>query len=185
MAGGTERYVRDLARAQAGYGLDVWVVTLCRDVTGTLPGHLAHDDRDGLVKIVRLPGIGTRRVAQSARPDTLIRILLAATAIHLHDLRFAFAEAIFAARVRRVPVFLHTHGLLFHTSSMERLKGLALRYYFSPLLRRVPGLVLASSQADVEQLTGHAPGLAPKIRPFPNAIDLSSLLAATPNSTAR
>lgn len=180
LTGGTERYVRDLARHQARRGLKVTVLSLCRDVTRTTADHLEHDDRDDSVTIVRVPGIGTRRFAQAVRPDYVIKILARAAVIHLHDLRFAFAETMMASISRGIPILFHTHGLLYHTAEFGRLKDAALHLYFGPLLRAAPGFVLASSRADMVNLSARVPGLAEKIRYFPNAIDLSHVSSAVP-----
>jgi alpha-1,3-mannosyltransferase len=180
LTGGTERYVRDLARAQASRGYEVWVLTLCRDVTRTTLRHLPHRDEDGEVRIIRVPGVGTARVALATRPDAVLNVLSQASAIHLHDLRFAFAEAALAGSRNSTPIFVHTHGLFFHTPVLQHAKTLAIKYYFAPILARIPGVILASSNADAEQLLTRASQLRRKLRYFPNAIDLSPLLPVVP-----
>ncbi len=159
------------------------MVSLCRDLSGVYSGHLAHAERLENVRIARVPGVGTARFAQSIRPDRVVRALLHADAIHLHDLRFSFAEAALVAAARRIPLFVHTHGLFYHTPHYRIVKDLILRHYFGRGIQASGALVLASSASDRDRLLEVVPRLAARTRLFPNAIDLSPLLAASPKPT--
>ena len=177
MLGGIERYVFDVATGQASAGHDVTVVTLDSDVIGDWPGRLPpHETIDG-VEVVRLPGMGNRRFAVCLRPDRLIAQLRHADAIHHHDLRFMTGVVAVTAAVYRRPLFIHTHGLLFHTAWATSLKRLAVRAYYGPLLRATGARIIASSQPDFDLLLQHAPYLAERTVTFENAMLLRPLLA--------
>jgi alpha-1,3-mannosyltransferase len=176
LRGGTERYVGDLAHEGLRRGHEVRVLTLRRDVTGAVPGSLPARDDDRGVEVVRIPGAGNRRAAIGFRPDLLGRAIRDADVVHLHDLRFAFVSgSLFAGMLRR-PAIFHTHGLIFHTRSATGLKRFAVRGLFAPLLAMPRARVVASSEPDQSLLVSLAPYLAPRIRLFENAIDLSRVI---------
>jgi len=177
LVGGTERYTGDLARAQAAAGHHVTVVTLDRDVTGIRNGRLRPRSRELDVDIVRLPGFGTKRFGITLRPDRLVRLVQAADAVHLHDLRFHLLLITAATALERRPLYLHTHGLIFHTDAWLRLKRLAFRFYYAPILRATRTTVLASSQTDLDQLRRLAPGLAASAMLLPNGVELGEFLS--------
>ena len=176
LLGGTERYIEDLAHAQAARGHRVFVVTLDRDVTGMDPTPLAARDTIDGIPVLRLPGSGNRRVAVTWRPDRLLRAMRSADIVHLHDLRFGFLLAVAGSMVDRRPLILHTHGLIFHTPWAQRLKVLAMRTFFGPLLRLGRVWVVASSAPDRSALLQHAPYLADRTVVLENAIRLGDLL---------
>jgi glycosyltransferase involved in cell wall biosynthesis len=126
---------------------------------------------------MRLPGIGGRRFGLTTRPDRLARAVADADVVHAHDLRFMFGATAVAARARRRPLILHTHGLVFHTEFAGGIKRLALRAYYAPLIRFARARVVASSATDAARLTAVLPDLAARTVTFENALRLDRLLA--------
>lgn len=176
LLGGTERYVKDLAEAQARSGSRVTVLTLDRDVTAASADRLAPDEVIGGVLVRRLSGTGGHRFAVTFRPDLAARAIAAADVVHLHDLRFLAGLVAATSAVRRRPLLFHTHGLIFHTQWGSRIKEVAMRAYFGPALQLSRAWVLASSDADRKRLLRSAPGLARRTVTVPNAIALDQLL---------
>jgi alpha-1,3-mannosyltransferase len=174
--GGTEKYVHDLAAAQAAAGREVTVLTLDRDVVGPTVGLPRRETLDG-VRVVRVPGRGSAQIAVSYRPDRVWREIVRHDVVHLHDLRFGLATAAIGAAAARRPRILHTHGLIFHSGSGSWVKRLAMRLYFGPLIRLGGFRVLASSESDRALLLRDAPYLGSRSVTFPNAIPLAGLLA--------
>lgn len=172
--GGTERYVRDLATAQAREGNHVTVLTLDRDIAGT-PGRLPKSEFVDGVHVRRVPGWGTRQTALTFRPDVIARAVRAHDVVHLHDFRFAVGLIAVTARLFGRPWVMHTHGLIFHTDSGSRVKRLAMKLYYGPLLRAGHAAVVASSEADRDLLLGHVAGLTSRVATFENAIPLERL----------
>jgi alpha-1,3-mannosyltransferase len=174
-SGGTEKYVHDLAFAQAAAGREVTVLTLDRDVAGPTRGLPHHETIDGL-EVVRVPGRGSAQIAVTYRPDRIWREIARHDVVHLHDLRFAMTTAVIGAAIARRPRILHTHGLIFHSGSGSRIKRLAMRLYFGPLLRLGSVWVAASSEADRVLLLRDAAYMAKRTFVYLNAIPLSPLL---------
>ena len=167
--------MHDLAVAQAEVGYEVTILTLDRDVAGPTKGLPRRETMDGL-EVVRLPGRGIPQVAITYRPDRIWREIARNDVVHIHDLRFALASTVIGARFSRKPLILHTHGLIFHSSASSRLKRLAMRFYFGPLLRVGAVQTVASSEADRHLLLRDAPYLAGRTATLANAIPLAPLL---------
>jgi glycosyltransferase involved in cell wall biosynthesis len=181
LVGGTERYVHDLAAAQANAGYDVTVLTLDRDVMGIDARRFpARETVDG-VSICRVPGVGTSRSAICLRPDIVAKQIRSADVVHLHDLRFLVGTVAVLCRASSRQMVLHTHGLLFHTTFARTVKHLALRYYYSPLLRLARAQVIASSEPDHMLLVEHAPALKRWTITLENCVDLNLLLRLEPH----
>lgn len=174
--GGVEKYVHDLALAQAAAGREVTILTLDRDVAGPTRGLPRHETLDGL-EVVRLPGRGTRQVAFTYRPDRIWREIARHDVVHLHDLRFALTSAVLGAALLRRPRIFHTHGLIFHGAGGSRLKRLAVRLYFGPLLRLGGARVVADSPTDRILLLRDAPYMMGRTQTCLNAVRLTQLLA--------
>ncbi len=173
--GGTEKAVRDLAVAEAAAGRKVTILTLDRDIFGSARNLPARETLDGL-EVVRVPGWGTPQVAFTYRPDRIWREIARHDVVHIHDLRFAFASSIVGGLAWRRPRIFHTHGLIFHSGGGRRLKRLAMRLYFGPLLRLGGVRVVADSDSDRLLLLRDAPYLAGAATTFLNAIPLEPLL---------
>jgi alpha-1,3-mannosyltransferase len=173
--GGTEKYVHDLAFAQAATGREVTILTLDRDVAGPTKGLPGREKMDGLA-VVRVPGRGIPQFATSYRPDRIWREIARHDVVHIHDLRFALASTVIGAVFARRPRILHTHGLIFHSGGGLQLKRLAMRLYFGPLLRLGGVRIVASSETDMALLLRDAPYLASRTVTCPNAIPLAPLL---------
>lgn len=176
LLGGTETYVRDLAEAQALLGHSVTVVTLDHDVTGVVSDRLPRVEERNGVRVVRLPGVGSRRFALTSRPWTLAREISTAHVVHLHDIRFMTGLVCLLARLRGRRVFVHTHGLLFHTKFAARLKRFLMRTYYGPVLRLSRATIVADSGADRDILLGLVPYLAGRVLLLDDAIRLDWLL---------
>lgn len=175
LVGGTEKYVHDLAVAQAEAGCQVTILTLDRDVFGLTKALARKETLDGL-QVVRIPGWGSPQVAITFRPDRIWREIARHDVVHLHDLRFALTSSVIGAVVARRPRIFHTHGLIFHSGGGLRFKRLAMRFYFGPLLRLGGVRTVASSEADRVLLLRDAPYLAKLTNTYPNAIPLERLL---------
>lgn len=173
--GGTEKYVHDLAAAQAAAGREVTILTLDRDVVGSARGLPHRELLDG-INVVRLPGRGTAQIAVTFRPDRVWREIARNDVVHVHDLRFALATAVLGSAVARRPRIFHTHGLIFHSGGGGPLKRLAMRLYFGPLLRLGGVRTVASSDGDRALLLRDAPYLAKRTVTCPNAIPLAPLV---------
>ena len=173
--GGTEKSVHDLARAQVEAGCRVTVLTLDRDTSGPTKGLPRRETLDGL-QVVRVPGRGSPQLAVSYRPDLIWREIGRHDVVHVHDLRFAMATTVIGACVARRPRIFHTRGLIFHSGGGQRLKRLAIRFYFGPLLRLGGVRTVASSEADRALLLRDAPYLAKLTFSYPNALPLKRLL---------
>lgn len=174
--GGTEKYVHDLAAAQAAAGREVTILTLDRDIAGPTKGLPSRETLDGLT-VVRLPGRGNAQIAFTYRPDRIWREIARHDVVHLHDLRFALASAVIGAAIARRPCIFHTHGLIFHSGAGSPFKRLAMHLYFGPLLRLGGVRTVASSEADGVLLLRDAPYLAKRTVTCPNAIPLVPLLS--------
>jgi alpha-1,3-mannosyltransferase len=171
-----EKYVHDLAFAQAAAGREVTILTLDRDVAGPTKGLPGRETLDGL-EVVRLPGRGTPQFAVTYRPDRIWREIARHDVVHLHDLRFALTSGIVGAALIRRPRIFHTHGLIFHGAGGTRLKRLAVRLYFGPLLRLGGARVVADSPTDRDLLLRDAPYMGKRTLTCLNAIPLAPLLA--------
>lgn len=174
--GGTEKYVHDLAAAQAAAGREVTILTLDRDIAGPTKGLPSRETLDGLT-VVRLPGRGNAQIAFTYRPDRIWREIARHDVVHLHDLRFALASAVIGAAIARRPCIFHTHGLIFHSGAGSPFKRLAMHLYFGPLLRLGGVRTVASSEADGVLMLRDAPYLAKRTVTCPNAIPLVPLLS--------
>lgn len=174
LLGGTERYVGDLARAQAQAGMDVTVVTLDRDVLGVVAGRLPRHEVDRGVRIVRLAGTGSGRFGLTYRPDSLLRIVRRSDVTHVHDLRFMLGIVATFNRLARRPTILHTHGLIYGTRAFWRLKRVLSRAYYEPLIRATRARVVCSSPADRARLTAYMPSLARQAATIMNGVDLGA-----------
>lgn len=174
--GGVEKYVHDLAFAQAAAGREVTVLTLDRDVAGPTKGLAERETIDGL-EVIRLPGRGTPQFAVTYRPDRIWREIARHDVVHLHDLRFALTSGIVGAALAGRPRIFHTHGLIFHGAGGTRLKRLAVRLYFGPLLRLAGARVVADSPTDRALLLRDAAYMDARTFTCLNAIPLASLLA--------
>ena len=168
--------MHDLAVAQAEAGCWVTILTLDRDTFGRTKGLPSREIIDGL-QVVRVPGWGTPQVAITYRPDRIWREIARHDVVHLHDLRFALASCVIGAVIARRPRIFHTHGLIFHTGGGHRLKRLAMRFCFGPLLRLGGVWMVADSVADRVLLFRDAPYLANLTSTFLNAIPLKPLLS--------
>lgn len=173
--GGEEKYIHDLAVAQVAAGRQVTILTLDRDIAGPTKGLPGRETLDGL-EVVRVPGRGTPQVAIAYRPDRIWREIARHDVVHLHDLRFALTSAVIGAVLSRRPLIFHTHGLVFHSAGGHRLKRLAMRLYFGPLLRLGGVRTVANSEADRVLLLRDAPYLANLTATYPSAIPLKPLL---------
>jgi alpha-1,3-mannosyltransferase len=175
LTGGTEKYVHDLATAQAAAGHAVTILTLDRDVVGSARGLPAREEMGGL-SVVRVPGRGGAQFAFSFRPDLVWREIARHDVVHVHDLRFALATAVVGAALARRPRIFHTHGLIFHSGGGSRIKHLAVRLYFGPVLRLGAVRIVASSESDRALLLTDASYLARRTVTCQNAIPLAPLL---------
>jgi alpha-1,3-mannosyltransferase len=174
-AGGTEKYVHDLACAQVAAGREVTILTLDRDIAGPTRGLPRRETLDGAT-VDRVPGWGNAQVAVTFRPDRIWREIARHDVVHLHDLRFAMTSSILGAVVARRPRIFHTHGLIFHSGTGSRPKRLAVRLYFGPLLGLGGARIVASSEADRLLLLRDAPYLDKRTATCLDAVPLGPLL---------
>ena len=148
MVGGIERYVIDVAVAQARRGdVSAWSTLRRRRPRGRRRRTLDERASDG-VDVTRLPGIGNQRFAVCLRPDRWRWPSAPSDVVHLHDLRFMVGFVAIVARLTGRPLVFHTHGLLAHTTFASGLKRILLRGYYGPMLRLGRAVVIASSDHD-------------------------------------
>ncbi len=162
MVGGIERYVIDVAEAQARRGDRVSVLTLRVDVLGVNEESLPEKERLAGVDVTRLPGFGNQRFSVCLRPDRMARAIQSADVVHIHDLRFMLGFVAVMARLLGRPLVFHTHGLLAHTTFASGLKRILMRGYYGPMLRFGRAEVAASSDHDAEMLLDDVPALGPR-----------------------
>ena len=161
--GGTEQVIASLARELAAEGVESTVVVSDLDRSGTGP--------TPEVPVVEVPVVGPARFPiPRGRLGEVVRILRGADIVHLHDVRFLFEAT---ALVRRGPVVVTTHGLVFHTDAGARAKAIAWRGWIAPRLRRVDR-VDAVSARDAE--LGRAAGID-RVVTIPNGVDVDGFLA--------
>ncbi len=168
--------MHDLAVSQVEAGCRVTILTLDRDTAGPRRGLPGRETLDGL-DVVRVPGWGTPQVAIPYRPDRIWREIARHDVVHLHDARFAMVSCLIGGVAARRPRVFHTHGLIFHSGGAVRLKRLAMRLYFGPLLRLGRFRVVADSDSDRALLLRDAPYLAKVTSLYLNAIPLKPLLS--------
>jgi alpha-1,3-mannosyltransferase len=174
--GGTEKYVHDLAVAQAASGSHVTILTLDRDIAGPTKGLPSRETLDG-IDVVRVPGRGGAQIAISYRPDRIWREIARHDVVHLHDLRFALTSGIVGCLLTRRSRIFHTHGLIFHSGGGLWLKRLVVRFYFGPLLALSRTQVIAGSPTDRAMLLREASYLNRRTLICLNAIPLVPLLS--------
>lgn len=172
--GGVERYVGDLGAAQAAQGHRVRVLTIDRDLMGSVAGSLPPREEYRSIDVLRVPAVGTpRKQFPVGRYGLIIQALRNADVVHHHDPRFLFETAIAVRRLAGRPLIFHTHGLIWHTPQYSRLKQLAMRCYYGPLLRTCVDAIVADSVADAVLLadTGNVRG--PRVHVIRNAVDVT------------
>lgn len=139
--GGTENFIAQLAEALAPYG-----------VRSTVLASERHVDENGpapAIPVERLPAIGPDRAPiPYARLGRATKLLGSADIVHAHDLRFLFELAASVTALRHVPLVLSSHGLIFHTQRLARVKAAAWHGYYRLLLRRC-AVVLCGSAHDL------------------------------------
>lgn len=176
LEGGTERYVGWLAEAQVRRGYEVTVGSLNRDVIDISLARLAATETHDGVRIRRVAGFGGRQWTVVLDIPALLSLIAGADVVHLHDLRFAFASTVIGSSIARRPLILHSHGLIFHTRSMEGLKRFAVAYYFGPILQASNAIIAASSQSDADLLLSLRPQLESQVHVIENAIPIDKYL---------
>ena len=173
-SGGVERYVHDLAVAQVARGHRVRVLTIDHDVMARTSSRLPAEETIDGVEIRRVHAVGgSRKQLLVEWPSAVIRQMRWAQIIHHHDPRFLFETVLLARAALRRPVVFHTHGMIMHTPRYYRLKRLAMRAYYGPVLGHLVQAVVADSAVDAKLLVDYA-GIDPKrIHSYLNAIDLT------------
>jgi alpha-1,3-mannosyltransferase len=164
--GGTERFVLDLARYSRGIGIEPSVLCLNR-IHGQMDRKL--DSRD------EVNGIPIRRVAfldfKYYRPAALpLKWMKQADLLHIHGIGFNLDFAAATRWIHRKPIVLSTHGGIFHTHAVSRLKSV----YFHTIHRlaeRAVTCCAANSPQDYERFEGVGRNLVV----IPNGVDLAPL----------
>jgi alpha-1,3-mannosyltransferase len=129
--------------------------------------------------VFEVPVVGPRRFPVPAgRWRELVRLLRDADVVHLHDVRFLFE---LTALVRRPPVVLTTHGLVFHTKAFAAAKAAVWRAWYAPRLRSLSAVV-AVSQRDAEVC--RAGGVTGNVVTIPNGVDVEGF-ASIPDRVRR
>lgn len=172
--GGVERYVEDLAVAQAELGHSVRILTIDRDLVGGDPRRLPPMTSYRGLEVSAVPAAGTaRKQFATGRFAHILGLLRSADVVHQHDPRFLFETAITVRRLVNRPLVLHTHGLIWHTTRYALLKKIAMSWYYGPLLRTMVDAIIADSEADAIRLAEGGRVAGPKVRVIQNAIDLT------------
>lgn len=180
--GGVERYVEDLAGEQLRRGHEPVVITPDRDLVTRSGGRLPSSEYYRGLRIERVPALGNaRKQVPIGRIGAVLRLLRGADVVHHHDPRFLFETVLLARRAMRFRLIFHTHGLILHTDSYQRLKRILLARYYGPALRHMVDAVAADSEGDLELLRHTTSVDTPHARVVRNATDLSRLLALEPH----
>jgi alpha-1,3-mannosyltransferase len=137
--GGTENFVADLASATRDHGVRSSVLASRRyaDDQGPPPA----------VPVHRLPVVGFDAMPLPVGGFGQVASLVgAADVVHVHDLRFLLEPVVALAKLRRTPLALTTHGLIFHTQRLRAAKLAAWHSYYRALLGRFDVIACSSSQ---------------------------------------
>lgn len=186
LPGGVERYVLDLGAEQVRLDHRVRVLTIDHDILSRRSHRLAPVENHAGIEIHRVRAFGgARKQFLAELPGTVVRLLGWADVIHHHEPRFLLETAVLAHMASRTPLVFHSHGMILHTPQFRRLKEIALRVYYGPLLKHGVDVVIAGGESDARLLETYC-GLAegPRMRLYQEGIDLrrSQTIARTPDS---
>ncbi|HET7614741.1 MAG TPA: glycosyltransferase family 4 protein [Gemmatimonadaceae bacterium] len=164
--GGIESCVLNVSRGLAQRGHTVEVVTLERDLqTGEKLGE--RSETVDSIRIHRIPHLGSSRYTFA---PSWLRFTRDFDVVHIHAIDFFVDSAAFARMVGllRPSIVVTTHGGIFHTASLRRLK----EFYWKNVLRhtlKAATTVVAVSDSDADLV---APIVPPeKLVTIPNGID--------------
>lgn len=146
--GGVETFIHDLAKQSRRNGVDAQVLTFAtRDRQGNQ--HLRNEDVDG-IPVRRIPFVNSKYYKPSWPPLSELRD---ADVLHVHNVGALLDFAVATRGFHRTPIVVSTHGGIFHTADLSRLK----HWYFYGLQRHafkhVAG-VIADSKNDLELFSG-------------------------------
>ncbi len=165
--GGIQQFVREQATRSVAAGLRSTVLCFNRvkGVAGKLP---SADVLDG-VAVRRIPFLDLKYYKPALVPLTLLR---SHDVVHVHGIGAMLDSIALTKWIHTRPIVLSTHGGIFHTSALARVKRLYFHHAVRRVLRRVD-LVIADSVSDASlfsEVTNH-------LELLENAVDVAPLLA--------
>jgi alpha-1,3-mannosyltransferase len=155
--GGTENYIAHLADATSEHGIESTVLATRRHADGVPRPR---------VPVRRIATIGPDWFPLALDVPSVRNHVRSSDVVHVHDLRFAFELVTACGLAEGVPLVFSTHGLVFHTPRLGRLKKRLWSSYYRALLGRFAA-VLCSSRQDFELCRRAGLGNA---RLFPNPV---------------
>jgi glycosyltransferase involved in cell wall biosynthesis len=179
--GGVVRAVEGMARALAGLGHNVTVLTTDAHTRSSRSPAPREEMRDG-VRVIRLPNRSTRLrgtlnlstpAGLSAKAASLLQ---EADIVHLHEFRTIEAlRVVPLSAAARVPVVLSAHGTLTQTTGRGSMKRLWDRLYSARLGRGISGIIaLTQAERADAAVLWRTLGLAPPRQyVIPNGIRLA------------
>lgn len=174
--GGIEKFVLELSRYSRKAGMEVRILAL--DRTAQHRQKLPADDRVEGFAIHRVPFLDLRYYKPTVLP---LSDLAWADVLHVHGTSALLDFAALTQGAHHRPIVVSTHGGIFHTSTLRRVKEFYFRVLERPIHKRVDRYV-ACSQGDFElfsQISG-------RVTLLENGVDLSrfgSINQAVPRKT--
>jgi len=167
--GGIEQFVGELAQRSADIGVRVTVV--CFNRTKAAPGRLPSDARMSAVAVKRIPFIDLRYYKPCVIPLSTIR---SHDIVHVHGIGAPLDYIALTKVLHDRPIVVSTHGGIFHTPTIGRLK----RLYFQRVARFAVGrvnVVAACSESDASLFRA----ISDRVTLLENAVDVEPYLALT------
>lgn len=165
--GGIERFVLDLATHSRSVGIKASV--LCLNRVKSYPQRLADKDVISEVEVTRIPFIDLKFYKPSFLP---LALLARHDILHVHCVGAQLDFSVLTKALHRRPIVLSTHGGLFHTEALLRIKQL----YFFRLQRLVMpyvDAVAACSKTDARLFER----ISNRVTLIENAVDVEAYLA--------
>jgi alpha-1,3-mannosyltransferase len=165
--GGIEQFVGELAQRSAANGVRVTVV--CFNRTRVAPGRLPADTCMNAVAVKRIPFFDLRYYKPCIIPLSIIR---SHDIVHVHGIGAPLDYLALMKFLHGRPIVMSTHGGIFHTPAMGRLKRLYFRHVARLALDRV-NVVAACSESDASLFRA----ISDRVTLLENAVDVEPYLA--------
>lgn len=164
--GGIERFVLDLATHSRRVGIKASV--LCLNRVKSYAQRLAEKEVVSGIEIMRIPFLDLKFYKPCLLP---LSILACHDVLHVHGVGAQLDFAVLTKTLHRKPLVLSTHGGLFHTNALLRIKNL---YFFGlqGLMMPYVDVVAACSKTDA-RLFGR---ISNRVTLIENAVDVEAYL---------